>query len=397
MTVNLRVLTVAGVVVTALATIVGLFATGTLQFGEARSVGTGPGVSVPDQHIARRPSEDQWTVGVAGKWTPTLHAYGTVSDFREVAISAAFPVRVVTTDVELGQHVSQGQELARVEAPQLRVLFTRIDTARNRQTVAAAELKRVQDLEKKGLATAPKVVAAEVAQLQAKRDSEDAWQELRQALVSLGQDPTRDALVQQLKPDAIAALARKLSVVRAPFVGVVVQRGAMPGVTSKAGTVLFALEDVSQAYVDVGIVPNLVSQWNQGSVVVDLLGQHIPLQPTATVGRLDPATGLMIVRYRCDVTDPVQVEGARLPVTLQADEQSVTWVPASAVVSRDGKAWCLVADKNGNPIPVRVQAGAADGDRIPLLEGVAAGQRVLAKDAYEYLCRDLNELLKFQD
>ena len=394
---NTRLLTAAGMAVIVLAAVVGLFATGILPLEVMPWMSSRPRVLAHDQHVGRRPPDRDWAVAVEGSWTPLLHNFGVVSDFREMALSVAFPVRVVATHVELGQHVSKGEQLARVEAPQLRERITRLDTASSRITLATAERKRLQGLEEQGLATAPKIVTAEVALLQAQRDGENAWQQLRQALVSLGQDPQRQTLIEELKPGSIAAVVRQLSVVLAPFDGVVVHRGAMPGVTLKAGAILFAIEDVSHAYVDVGIVPDSVSQWKRGAAAVSLLGQPIALQPTETVARLDPATGLMVVRYRCDLPADVQVDGARLAVTLQAAERSVTWVPASAVVSREGKTWCLLADENGSPTPARVQTGTAEEDRIPILEGVAAGQRVLAKNAYEYLYRDLNELLQFED
>jgi len=399
MTVKSRLLAAVGIGAIILALFLGLLlATGILQLEAVPLVGTRQGDSVHNQSVVLTPDDDDWTVAVAGSWIPTRHAYGAVSDFREVAISTAFPVHVVACDVELGQHVSRGEELASVEAPRLRELLSVFASASDRLDITSAELTRLRGLRGQGLATAPKMVAAEVSQLQAVRDRESAWYQLRQALVSLGQDPQRESLAQKLGSASITALAGSLSFVRAPFEGVVVLRGAMSGVTLKAGTILFSIEDVSHAYVDVGIVLDSVNQWRQGTAVVELLGQHIKLQPTATVARLDPATGLMVIRFLCDMATPTQVEGARLEVTLQAAEQPVAWVPARGVVSRDGETWCLVANENGSPMPVRVEVGKEEGkDRIPILKGVAAGQRVLTRNAYEYLYRDLNELLKFQD
>ncbi len=351
--------------------------------------------------ISEPPKSDEaspdWAIAHAGTWAASINTFGIVADFREMAISANFPLRIVTVSVELGQFVSRGTELATFEAPRLQEAISQLEAAHGEVTVAAAELERLKKLQQDGLATAPKVAAADVAFLKARQGEQLAWQSLRQMLAAFGQSPQKEMLIEELEREGSASVAARLSVVVAPFDGLVAVRGAMPGVVFTTGTILFAIEDVSRIYVDVGVRPERIRQWEQGSATVELLGQHVALQSTATVPRIDPTTGLMVIRYACELTEIVHMENARVPVTLQAAPQSVVWVPAGAIVARAAKTWCIVASDTGEPTAVSVKVGEATEDRVPILSGLAAGQRVLVNGAYEFLYRDLNQLLKFED
>jgi hypothetical protein len=68
----------------------------------------------------------------------------------------------------------------------------------------------------------------------------------------------------------------------------------------------------------------------------------------------------------------------------------------AAVVARDGRTWCVLRDGEATRA-VAVIAGPAEGGRIPVLDGLGAGQRVVTAGAYELLYRDLNQLFTFED
>jgi len=87
----------------------------------------------------------------------------------------------------------------------------------------------------------------------------------------------------------------------------------------------------------------------------------------------------------------------------------VLWLPEAAVVSRNGRAWCLVVADQGNSKgkanakthtaiePVEVTVGPAEQGRVPVLSGLEPGQSVLVEGAYEWLYRDLKDLIRFVD
>lgn len=174
-------------------------------------------------------------------------------------------------------------------------------------------------------------------------------------------------------------------------------RGAVAGLTLPAGALLFAIEDTSGVYVDVGVAPPQLDLWLNGTANVRLLGPDLPLEHIDAIARLDPATGLVLVRFRANILDDRQADGAIVKVTSVGAQVPAVWVPRQAVAARNGKTWCLIDDGSSTPKPARVTVGPAQDERIPVLSGLEAGQRVLIHNAYEALYRDLNELVKFQD
>ena len=341
---------------------------------------------------------NEWALAEAGRWRPTLSAYGLVSDAREVTVAAPFRVRIVKADIELGQRVEQGATLATIDAPMLADLVTRLATDHQRVTLAQRALEDVRSKFEEKLVTNQDVIIARMTVQAAIADRDGVWGRLSQALVSLGQDLSRADIEKTLAAGGVEKTASSLGVVKAPFTGVVMKRGALPGVTLGAGAALYSIEDVSGIYVDVGVLPGEVSQWRNGSASAIVLGNVLKLDNTTAVPRLDPDTGLMLLRYRGVVPGDHQVDGAWVPATLTGDERAVALVPMRALVARQGLTWCLIVDGSGAAKPVRVTAGPIQGDgRVPILTGVAPGQHVLVHNAYEALYRDLNALIKFED
>jgi len=174
-------------------------------------------------------------------------------------------------------------------------------------------------------------------------------------------------------------------------------RSALPGLMMQANALLYSIEDVGSIYIDVGVLPGEVADWEGGAATALVLDNNLSLTLMETVPRLDPDTGLMLLRYRGIVPNQRQVDGAWVPVTVYGAKRSIGWVPRKAVVARNGVTWCLVDDGKGKPKPVRVTVGPAVNHRIPITKGVAPGKRVLVHNAYEVLYRDLNDLIQFQD
>ena len=310
---------------------------------------------------------------------------------------APFPVRTIRSDIEPGQRVEQGQTLAVIDAPMLADRVARFDAQRRLVALAAKALDDTRARLDQRLTTNEDVIRSESALNATRADADDAFGRLVQSLVSLGQDVSRQRVVELLDEGSMRNVVASFSVVKAPFAGVVMERHALAGVTSPAGEVLYAIEDVSGINVDVGVPPGEVSDWQGGDATVRLLGQDLALEPAGSVPRLDPDTGLMLLRYRGVVPAERQVDGAWVPATLGGGQRPVVWVPRSAVVARNGATWCLVSDEENTPTPVRVTVGPEQDGRIPILSGVRAGQRVLVRNAYEVLYRDLSDLITFED
>lgn len=347
------------------------------------------------QSSAAAPSE--WATGEAGTWAPSQHAYGLVSDMREVRMIAPSSLRVVECDIVEGQRVTKDSVLARIESPEIADLVERLDAQQKTASLAQRLLEDTNQRFDQKLATKQDVLGAQIDAAAAASAYTDRWNQLAQTLASLGVQQSRAQIEKVLDQDGIAAVIALASTVRSPFSGVVMDRGAVAGLTLPAGVMLFVIEDTSGVFVDVGVMPSQLDLWLKGTASVRLLGADLPLEHIDAVARLDPATGLVLVRFRANIPDGQQADGAIVKVTSVGAQVPAVWVPRQAVVARNGVIWCLIDDGSGTPKPARVTVGPAQDERIPVLSGLEAGQRVLIHNAYEVLYRDLNELVKFQD
>lgn len=103
------------------------------------------------------------------------------------------------------------------------------------------------------------------------------------------------------------------------------------------------------------------------------------------------------MRFEADNPDLLLRDNAWVEVIHRAAPVPVLWVPAAAVVARNGRTWCIVV-REGRPQPVEVRVGpVADDGRIPVLAGLKPQAQVVTEGAYELLYRDVKELIKFED
>jgi len=342
-------------------------------------------------------NETDWASAEPGVWASTQHGYGIVSDAREMQIAPTFAVRITDSKIELGQRVEQGQPLAVISAPIIRDLVDRVASQRQSVKIAARELGDIQTSFEQKIATNQQVLAAQANRTRAESGLQDRWNELGSAIASLGADLERKQIEGLLDTNNTAKVISMLSIVRAPFGGIIMQRGAMPGVTLPVGTVLFSIEDISSVYVDVAVQPDRVDRWNDGTTTARIMGTDLTLEHLNAMPRLDPETSMVLLRFRASLPGDLQIDGATLKVTHRSMEEPIVFVPASAVVARKGETWCLIEDASGSPTPVRVTVGPTENNRVVVFSGLEPSQRVLIHNAYETLYQDLNTLVIFQD
>ena len=83
-----------------------------------------------------------------------------------------------------------------------------------------------------------------------------------------------------------------------------------------------------------------------------------------------------------DLPDPGSLQpGSYVEGRIQVGKGSGLTVPAAAVVLRDGLPYVFTVDEQGVARRVRVQTGAAVDGRTVLLDGVAAGDKVVLEGA----------------
>jgi len=306
--------------------------------------------------------------------------------------------RIVRLYAGQGTRVRKGQKLAELEssdidqaeADYLKALADYENAVRS----SAAEVKLAQEsYDRNKLLYEQKVTAGKNLQSAehdlevAKAARESSVNGTKAALTAA----RRHLLILGLNDATIDALAKKTDLaatfsLNSPIDGIVVERNATIGASVGTDANLFKIIDLSQVWVDANVFEKDLQRVRAG--------QEVKLKVTAFPestfsGRVifvdsvvDPET--RTVKVRTEVANP----DGRLKPEMFANVQIVTDVnraaisiPQSAVLNDDGKAIVFVADGNGYK-KRQVQAGIQDNDRVEIVDGLSAGDRVVVKGNY---------------
>ena len=298
--------------------------------------------------------------------------------------------------VEPGEQVTAGEEMARFEAPQLRRHLVAWQQAREEQALARKRLRMLHEGEEAHAITRRDLAQGEQAVAAARGKARLAWETLAADLDLMHVTSDAGALAQRLDRQGVRAVAQSLGRLRAPFAGVVTERRVALGEQLAAGDPVLELEALASVYVDVGVTGRELALWREGRSRWRAGAKRIRLRPLDGVPLYEADTGLWRLRFVTDNPGLALRDGAWIEVQHLGTPRPVVWVPAQAVVARNGKTWCIV--QTGDRFKaVEVKVGTAAKGRIPVLSGLEAGSRVVTEGAYELLYRDLKELIKFVD
>jgi cobalt-zinc-cadmium efflux system membrane fusion protein len=201
----------------------------------------------------------------------------------------------------------------------------------------------------------------------------------------------RHLLILGLNDATIDALAKKTDLaatfsLNSPIDGIVVERNATVGASVGTDANLFKIIDLSRVWIDADVFEKDLPRVRPGQEVK----LTVTAFPQSTFsGRvilinsvLDPET--RTVKVRTEVANP----DGRLKPDMFANVQIVTDVnraaisiPQSAVLNDEGKAIVFVAEGNGYQ-KRQVQAGIKNNDRVEIVDGLTAGDKVVVKGNY---------------
>lgn len=333
----------------------------------------------------------------AGEWRPRQTAFALVSASQQTTQSLPFPVRILSLPIVPGAQVETGQTLVTFDAPRLRRHLVAWQLARRELTLAQQQLKVLRRNRKEHTVTRRELLNGEQVAAKAETGVDLAWQTVATDMDRLNLDVDADELAKRIDADGPRQVARELGQLKAPFAGVVMALRATAGEQLAADAPIVELESLARVYLEVGVPESALAQWQQGESSWEGPSGRILLRPLAGLSRLDPNTGLWLLRFEASNPGYRLQDHAWVEVQHLGNPLPVAWLPAAAVVSRNGKEWVMVSDGK-HPRPVEVQVGpAAEDGRIPVIKGIAAGTRVVTEGAYELLYRDLKDLIKFVD
>jgi cobalt-zinc-cadmium efflux system membrane fusion protein len=176
--------------------------------------------------------------------------------------------------------------------------------------------------------------------------------------------------------------------IRAPISGEIARRSIAPGGRLEAGAPLFTIVDPSIATLRVNVPASqasLVTPRSGAGFTIEGSDRRYEAATILSVGSvIDPTSRTLPVLYQIPNADgSIKVgQNARVQV---ATGQRVTGIliPVSAVMDEDGRAIAYVQPEGETFEKRELRLGGRQGDRVLVLDGIRAGERVVTGASYQ--------------
>jgi len=322
-----------------------------------------------------------------------------VTEDRVASIGPVHEGRIVNLYAGQGSFVRKGQRLAEFESADIDEAeadyLKALSDLGNAERTSAAEVKFQQaTYDRTKLLVEREITPAKNLQ-QAEHDLDLAkanqTSSIESAKVAVS-NARRHLSILGLTDSAIDALSKSTNVGRSvfplnsPISGTVVERNGTIGATVGSDANVFKIIDLSRVWVDANVFEKDLERVRVGQIV----NVKVPAFPDATFsGRvilitstLDPET--RTVQVRTEIANP---DGRLKPdmfanvEIMTAGRRSAISVPLSAVLDDGGKSVVFVADGN-NYAKREVTLGLKSDDRVEIVQGLNAGDKVVTKGNY---------------
>lgn len=223
-----------------------------------------------------------------------------------------------------------------------------------------------------------------------------AAQEEYLALKGIGQPQLLAAARQRLRlagmpSEVIAQLertgkSRPVWTVTSPIGGVLESLDVREGMTLSAGAPLARINGLDTVWLEVAVPEARIAHLAQGQSVTARLpafaGETLEgtIQAVLSQANLNSRT----VRVRVELPNPQQRlrPGMTAEVTLSRNVEDVLVIPSEAVIRTGRRALVMLAETEGRYRPVEVRTGREFNDQTEVLEGLEAGQKVVASGQF---------------
>jgi RND family efflux transporter MFP subunit len=328
----------------------------------------------------------------AGAQAAVLNASGYVTARRRATVSSKITGKVVEVNVEEGMAIREGQILARLDdvTPKAALALAEAQAEAARGAVRESEVRlaeatlslgRVMQLVKEQLAT-----QAEVDKARAEVDSLDARIAAVREQVRVTE---RQIDLEQTNLDN--------TIIRAPFSGVAISKDAQPGemvspVSAGGGftrTGICTIVDMRSLEIEVDVNESYINRVKADQSVTAVLNAYpdweIPAHVITTIPAADRQKATVLVRIGFEQLDPRILPDMGVKVTFLRDVEAaavpaaraVTLAPKAALKTEGDQTYAFVIDSTGTVDRRAVKAGGIDGDRVEVLAGLRAGERVV--------------------
>jgi RND family efflux transporter MFP subunit len=332
-----------------------------------------------------------------GAATAILQATGYVTARREATVSAQITGTLTQVLIEEGDHVKEGQILARLDGTAQEAAL-----AQARAGLQAAEATRAQIQAQ--LEQAQRDLVRNEDLVQRQLVSQQALETARTQVVTLAaqvEAQKRQIKLAEANVDG-AKVQLAYTIVRAPFDGVIVAKAAQVGeiispISAGGGftrTGVGTIVDMSSLEFEVDVNEAYINRVQPGQAAQGVLDAYpdwnIPAHVIAIIPTADRSKATVKVRIAIDQKDPrilpdmgvrvsfLEEAGASGPAgagKVAAPALKGVLVPAAAIVQRYGKSvvFAIEGDRVHSQV---VTPGQSFGD-LRLVEGITAGTRVV--------------------
>ena len=335
------------------------------------------------------------TQRAAGTQAAVLNASGYVTARRRATVSSKITGKVVEVNVEEGKAVKEGQVLARIDDAAFKAAYALAQANfASQQRVAKEDEVRLANAKvilarKQKLVDGGFAMKSEVDDAKADVDALEARLELEKQNVIVSQ---RQMELEQTNLDN--------TIIRAPFSGIAISKDAQPGemvspVSAGGGftrTGICTIVDMRSLEIEVDVNESYINRVRPSQNVSAILDAYsdwtIPAHVITVVPTADRQKATVLVRIGFDKLDARILPDMGVKVTFLKDEDSqnpspavmgaqpTVLVPKAAIINSGGQDIVFVV-KNDHVERVAIKVGGNDADRMEVLAGLSAGDRVV--------------------
>ena len=286
---------------------------------------------------------------------------------RSVPVLSLAGGRVVDIRAKLGDDVTKGQVLLRINSPDVSQAFSDYQKAQADEVLARRQQERSETLLARGAIAQRDLEAAEDVEQKAKVDLATAAEHLR----VLGADVSHASPIVDVK---------------SPISGTIVEQNITGGTGVRSidnSPNLFTVADLSRVWVLCDVYENNLAQVRLGDFAEVRLNAY-PDQAlkgrVSNISRvLDPSTRTAKVRLELDNERRQMRAGMFATATFRSQSKQLrSLVPAKAVLRLHDKDWVFRAEGGHRFRRIEVQAGRVSSDGLQeILAGLAPGDQIV--------------------
>lgn len=278
----------------------------------------------------------------------TVEALGTAKANESITLTANVMDTIRRVNFDDGDYVKAGTVLVELtnqeEEAQLAEARANLDEARR-------QLRRLEDLDRQGIAATSEVDEARSAA----------------------------AAAEARLNTVIARLEDRL--IRAPFSGLLGFRDVSPGTLLQPGGAITTLDDISKIKLDFSVPETVLSRMQPGRKIIAQsasTGEREYVGTIRTIGsRVDPVTRAAIIRAIIDNADHALRPGTLMTVRIVTEEKLALVVPERSVVQTGDRAIVYVIGDDLKAQPRPVTLGIRQAGRVEIVTGLTAGESIV--------------------